>query len=371
MILLVFTVGAGSFVCNALISEGVSDIIFGIEGFVSGYCSMYDYLKHKLISIAITIATAGVGAWLARGKQVSKFAYKAFAAATEEVVENTVKAVGKSAFNMAIVKEAGWQFIKEVGGAVGDALLGIAIDKITECFSDAIKQMSAGIIDTLDSTVFCDVELRSKMLKFLQQKEQDQKSLHLIINKVLNQHTLLDIWDSLESAAKTATDTVNQGHGQAAEHLKMCGEKLRGQSVMKVIALISRFAPLVTETLKGASLLLSIKALRSELIKALDQHITSDETKKSTSDSETEKKLLGIVDSEIQIIKSHFTEEMSKRGQKLVKTSLTNLGKEIKKGGVRLGKKYVVKKKDGLDMRRFEKHKEKLEAAKVLKTNLK
>ena len=53
-------------------------MIFGIEGLVRGHCNCSQYLEHKVMSVLLTVATAGVGAYLAGGKVASRFAFKAF-----------------------------------------------------------------------------------------------------------------------------------------------------------------------------------------------------------------------------------------------------------------------------------------------------
>ena len=45
---------------------------------VRGHCNWSQYLEHKVMSVLLTVATAGVGAYLADGKVASRFAFKAF-----------------------------------------------------------------------------------------------------------------------------------------------------------------------------------------------------------------------------------------------------------------------------------------------------
>ena len=62
-VLLVFTLGVGSVLCNGLIGEGVSDLMFGIEGLARGHCNWSQYWQHKKLCLLITVATAGIGAY--------------------------------------------------------------------------------------------------------------------------------------------------------------------------------------------------------------------------------------------------------------------------------------------------------------------
>ena len=41
------TLGSGSIICEALISEGISDMIFGVENLIKGHCNWRQYWDHK------------------------------------------------------------------------------------------------------------------------------------------------------------------------------------------------------------------------------------------------------------------------------------------------------------------------------------
>ena len=89
------SIGGGTFVGAAFISEGIGDIWFALECAWSGYFSWKSYLLHKAVSLVFTVLTCGVAAWLSRGAKFSKFGYK------------LGKEYGK--------KLAGWALIKEFG----------------------------------------------------------------------------------------------------------------------------------------------------------------------------------------------------------------------------------------------------------------
>ena len=64
-----------------LMSEGVSDIMMAVQAYVdSERITAGTYLKNKAVSVAMTVACAGVGAYLARGAKAAKI--------TEGLVKN-------------------------------------------------------------------------------------------------------------------------------------------------------------------------------------------------------------------------------------------------------------------------------------------
>ena len=363
-VLLLGSIGTGSFFCSALISEGISDMIFGIEGLVKGHCNWSQYWDNKKMSLAITVATAGVGALFARGKEASKYAYKAFGNASKLVMKQTAKITGKSV-NKIMVKEVAKCIGKKVGGAVIDAGISVALDKIMTQFSQTIDSISASIIDWFYK-ILCEDDLRKKIEEFLQQQEDLQnagKRLHETIMCAL-QPTFLELWDTLEHNAKRGVDVVTQGHGQAASHLRMCGEKLKGRTVMKYIGYISRFAPLVTEMLKAGIIPIKMIKVKDAIVHDLEQQCTNDKHKQSQSD-ETIKEIQDIIDQEISATKHYLSQEMSQRGQTIVKTGLHILSQEARKRTIKFGTECVVHPLlEHIDLNQLMKYEQKLKAAK-------
>jgi hypothetical protein len=59
-VLVAKTGGLAAFGANVLLSEGISDIMYGLQSFWSGSFSWSEYGQSKLISLGISVATAGV-----------------------------------------------------------------------------------------------------------------------------------------------------------------------------------------------------------------------------------------------------------------------------------------------------------------------
>ena len=325
-ILLVFTYGAGVHFANGLIGEGVSDIVFGIKGLWTGYCSPTEYLKHKLLSLAISLATAGVGAWLGRGVQASTYAVEAFGAAGKEAVKNTLKQFAKTAG--VIAEQVGKKIITEVAMAAGDAMIEITADVIVQKLSQAIRGLSSDIIDCFSKELQSE-ELLSKMYRFLQQNPKNpENSLRQITQPVLKQTTFVDLWDSIEENATRIIGVVAQGSFQA-------------------LNLISQIASLISEMLKAVQIVASVSATRDDLIRALDESFIdqSDSTTDITHE-DTDKKLQAIVRNELTTIKDHFAQKISERCEGVVRKTVNLAGQQLKKGIISVGTKLSIKAKE-------------------------
>jgi hypothetical protein len=107
----------------ALISEGVGDMIYAIEAAISGNFSWNAYLKHKIISLACSILTCGVGSAITSraGVQIAKAGLK------------------------TVVKKVA----KKILEAVATALSGLAIDALLDEFFNAIVHAMVKEVDIL------------------------------------------------------------------------------------------------------------------------------------------------------------------------------------------------------------------------------
>ena len=362
-VLLLGTSGTGSFFCNALISEGVSDMIFGIEGLVKGQCNWSQYWDNKKMSLAITVATAGVGALFARGREASRYAYKAFGNASKQIMKATAKQTGKSV-SKVMAREVGKKIGKKVAGAVADAGINLATDLIVNKLSQVIDSMSESTIDAFDN--MCqDQDLRDTMSQFLQHQchQNAGKRLHQIAIQILQQQKLLEIWDTLEGSAKMGANVLTEAHRQATSHLAMCGKNLRGQRFMKGIATVSRFAPYVTEILKSGMIIHKMNEVKEALKCDLKQRIKNEQSQSQLNETK-EEEIKKMVDQEISAIKYHLSQEVSQRGKKVVRMGLQMVGQKIKSHAIELGKKYVGNLREHMDITQLRKYEQKLEEAK-------
>ncbi|EFN87608.1 Protein translocase subunit secA [Harpegnathos saltator] len=70
----IFSAGTMTCMAGALISEGVNDIFFAISAFRSGYFSWKSYMYHKVMSMAITGLTFGLGVMFSSANKISSYA---------------------------------------------------------------------------------------------------------------------------------------------------------------------------------------------------------------------------------------------------------------------------------------------------------
>src|SRR5690606_30313653 len=63
------TFGLAAPLFQMLISEGIGDMVFAIQGAMEGNFSWKGYYQHKVMSLALSIVTMGVGAYLSKGAQ--------------------------------------------------------------------------------------------------------------------------------------------------------------------------------------------------------------------------------------------------------------------------------------------------------------
>ena len=360
-VLLATTAGTGAFFCNALISEGISDMIFGIEGLVKGHCNWSQYWNNKVMSLAITLGTSGVGALFAGGRQASKYAYKAFGNASKKLImKETAKEMGESVSKI-MAKQVVKNIRKNVTDASVDAGIYLATDAILDQLSGAIQSMSDSLIDCFD-TMCKDQELSEKMSTYLRQqdKENAEKYLHLVTTKII-WRTFLDLWDDIENGAQKVASVLTKAHGNATAHLQMRGEKLKGSQFMKGIGYVSRFAPLVTNLLKARMIKVKMEKVRTDLIHDLEERVQS----KHGQSPLDETRIKEIKDKEIAAMKSQFSQEMSQRGKSIVKTGIRIVGQELKKRAIKVGKEHVIDPlKEHIDASQFNNYEQKLQAAK-------
>ena len=124
-----FTFGAGSTVAMGFISEGVSDCIDGAIGMYTGEWSWTSWITMKVCSIAVSIATGGVGVFMKEATEAVEVAAKEM----PEVVEETAKQVEKASLKDT-VKEVGKEFLVQgvmrALGEVENSFMEYVVEKI-------------------------------------------------------------------------------------------------------------------------------------------------------------------------------------------------------------------------------------------------
>lgn len=111
-----FTFGAGSTVAMGFISEGVSDCIDGAVGMYTGEWSWTMWITTKACSIAVSIATGGMGVFMKEAIEGVEVAAKEI----PEVVEETAKQVEKATIKDTVKEVAKEYLVQGVMRALGE-----------------------------------------------------------------------------------------------------------------------------------------------------------------------------------------------------------------------------------------------------------
>ena len=337
-VLLVSSSGVASLLSSALFSEGVSDMMFGIEGLARGHCNWSQYFSHKMVNVAITVATGGINAIFARGTVASRFAYKSIGY-SKQLAESTTKQTGKALGKIVATQVK--KIVKKATVKAVDVGISFAFDKIV---SQSIDGFSQCIVDSFDSMTG-DEEFTGKVTAFLTKEnpEKAEKYLHQIFTRMMKQKTFLEIWDDIEDKL-----CVHKGTDHASKFLR------KGKGLMKGIGHIIRFVPVITETVKLGLVKKKMDLLKKELIKKLDQHHVVEHEKEPLDTKVCEE----ILKRELKEMKQCFSQDISQRGRKIVNKIKQELKQELEKCATTLlDNAMTYKTKSQMDTSQLKKYK--------------
>eukprot|EP00794_Sanderia_malayensis_P008650 gene8650-9581_t len=240
VIIEVFTCGAGTFVAEGFIGEGVGDLMFAAECIISWHCSMKEYLKQKAISLAITVLTCGVGAWFARGAKFSRFGSK--------IGKEFESIAGKELLEKAGTRRVAKEAVKRVGKKVAEAtalgLTNAAVSKIVEkLLKKFLKDICSGILDCFRNIVD-DTELKDA-IKAMYCKVGEEKTRTTAL-RVCN-NSLSTEEGVLQDKAVRIFDGISKGFENALKKMteaKVSEAKLEVfKEVTELISKIAKLAP--------------------------------------------------------------------------------------------------------------------------------
>ncbi|XP_072017159.1 uncharacterized protein [Amphiura filiformis] len=120
-----YTAGAGTFVANALISEGMGDIMFGFGSAISGHCSVESYWQNKKMSLYMTTICVGVGACWAKGATFSRYSRKIGGTLLPNHLtgKHLIKEVGMKRLGREIASRAGKKMLEASLLGAGNAVM--------------------------------------------------------------------------------------------------------------------------------------------------------------------------------------------------------------------------------------------------------
>ena len=171
---MVGSLGSGTFLASGLISEGIGDMMFALESAYTGYFSWKSYAIHKAISLAFTVITCGVGAYLSRGAKFSKFGYKIGGDFFKKL---SYRKLAEKGLGNVILKQAafycGKKVIKTVALSAGNFALKKLSEQLQKSLIDQICEKSIMDLDFSDSSqqikTLCDHVGTEKAEEILQQ----------------------------------------------------------------------------------------------------------------------------------------------------------------------------------------------------------
>lgn len=149
-----YSVGVMTHVGAAFVNEGVNDIFFAVGALQSGYFSWKDYRQQKLQSIIISAATAGIGAYIARGTKVSRFGYK-IAGPNFEVGGQLAKMSGNQLISTVGWKVASKDVVKRI---TLKAIQGVAFGLANAGVDMLVENYLQKLCESIASKILLDIE---------------------------------------------------------------------------------------------------------------------------------------------------------------------------------------------------------------------
>ncbi|XP_023820907.1 uncharacterized protein LOC105357957 [Oryzias latipes] len=203
VLLAVFTCGALAQVGFGLISEGVSDCIYGIEALVTGEFSWKDWAIQKAISVGVSLITFGVGKLVSKGLKACKMALKhlgkklkALPKLISKHAKDSMSAVTKTNLKNA-VKEASKKIGKEIFfQGLGKAEEEIMKQILKSIKNDLTKTITNGVESNLEKDPLSSL-VDSTIVLHLVDKEQ----LKELLNDEKRKANLLEVFKKLSKTA--------------------------------------------------------------------------------------------------------------------------------------------------------------------------
>lgn len=232
---------------TGLISEGASDFIFAISN--SGNISCQSYWDHKKWSLAITVATVGIGAYLSKGSAIAA-----------NIVKEQAARLGLKAWGKMVLKK----IIGELGKTVINYIKSMAIDKIAEMFTkEFFKKFREAIMWMIrHSPNYANGinQIKSKLAKLDERmkKSAQQQTMSVLEEKVTQSEQELN--ESFNNQIVSLTGKVcgplASQLGQASSVTQFSGMKLNKQETGVVNSQMEKYAKIaraITVALKVIS----------------------------------------------------------------------------------------------------------------------
>ena len=231
----VLSVGAMTHIGGAFISEGIGDLFFAASAMCSGSFSWEEYGKNKLESLMLTVATAGIGAFIARGVKLSRFGHKIAGPKLEVSGKKVAEMSGKKLIKTVGPKPLGKQVVKRIGKKTTE---GMAFGLANAGIDTLLENHLQGVLnDIISEMLNIEKNLKwdnvSKSLEEVYKRFGEEKAREITNNLTRNFFEKEDYVEELTIIAGKIASSVTQGITAASKKISKKGGKL-GLSV-KVI----------------------------------------------------------------------------------------------------------------------------------------
>ncbi|VDI58633.1 Hypothetical predicted protein [Mytilus galloprovincialis] len=263
-----YSVGTGTFVANALLSEGVGDIMFAVECMISGHCTMQSYLHHKALSVAITVASAGIGAFFGRGSKFSRFGYTIVGQNLPNLSGTELLKEGMSTTLLA----------RAAAKRIGNKLVEVGSMKLVDKGVDFVieKTLRTYLVDFFGEIItpkvaLKTIEILTKSLSALVRKVGKQNA-EQIVEKFINKCLTLQKSDVSVILSKFSqiANAFGNGLGEAMEKLGHSGD-----SRMETLSIIAKIVNRIGKGIQIVNAVQEVGSLRSSILEKFNNEIVA------------------------------------------------------------------------------------------------
>jgi hypothetical protein len=237
-VLLVLTAGAATTIANALIGEGIGDMIYAAQAGLTGTFSWKEWGIQKAISVAISIATAGIGAFISRGAQVAKVGIKLTTAAI-------TKAVAKKILGQ-MLEAAVSQLVSYGADKLAEQATKALFDAFRKDFSSWIRNnaMAQNSIDR------CKKEL-TRLVQCCGEEEAARYLIDAVEKSMKNSNLQDGIVGKVESHVMDVAEKLG-------DNLKLAGDRLKYSSSSKA-KLLGTISTVISASVKAGKVLTALQ----------------------------------------------------------------------------------------------------------------
>ncbi len=221
------SLGAGTFLASALMQEGISDILYGMQCFYHGHFSWKDYANHKWTSMAITAATMGLGALVAKGIKYNKYGVKLFGPTWmqkgADAIGKAAEKSGKGGIHISIfntlAKSAGYKILQGLAFGAANIAISYAYDK-------GIKRIAESVSTKILSNVTESVNRvgLSQQLETLVTKCGVSKAQEILDRSSREAYSKLFYKEDMTRYMQTIAGVITGGIGAACSKFHLAGE---------------------------------------------------------------------------------------------------------------------------------------------------